>query len=421
MNETLKIQPTLEEPIVSDKYDLGSDPMPIQGLSDPEYYEKELELIWKRQWMYVGKEQYLPTPGSYFVKELPFAKTSIVIVRGRDNKVRAFHNVCSHRCNKLVWEESGKTNTMRCRFHGWVFGLDGKLEAVTDEQFFPKLDKDELGLVPVHCDVWEGFIMINLCPDPEPPLTLREYFGDFYDGLQGFPFYEMTREYKWVGEINCNWKLLRDAFCEVYHVAFIHPKTAAESFTSKAVPTVRSLSQVVTDYCAQYSMAANMDFFPPPTQALAFQLGGSAVQNTSQERFTEESGVKGLPKLINPSRALNWAGDLNFFFPSLGIPVFPGQYVLNHFMPVSPTRCRYELHLCFREPQNATERWTQEVSHTFFWSGVGEDLKTLENTQDVIESGAIKNFTLSDQETGVRQNHELVQKACGPYPDSKNA
>ena len=79
-----------------------------------------------------------------------------------DGEVRAFHNICRHRGNKLVWndypreETSGTCRQFTCKYHGWRYDLDGALTFVQQEGEFFDLDKSDYGLVPVHCDVWAG-------------------------------------------------------------------------------------------------------------------------------------------------------------------------------------------------------------------------------------------------------------------------
>jgi phenylpropionate dioxygenase-like ring-hydroxylating dioxygenase large terminal subunit len=81
--------------------------VPIEPYILPEYFELERERIFRRTWLNVGRVEELPNPGDYLVKDLPVCNTSIVVVRGKDSRIRAFHNVCSHRCNKLVWDGGG--------------------------------------------------------------------------------------------------------------------------------------------------------------------------------------------------------------------------------------------------------------------------------------------------------------------------
>ena len=119
--------------------------------------------------------------GSYFTKDLDAARTSVVVVRDRDGEVRAFHNMCRHRGNKLVWtdyptqETSGTCRQFTCKYHGWRYGLDGGLTFVQQEDEFFDLDKADYGLAPVQTEVWEGFVFVNL--DNSNTTPVREYLG----------------------------------------------------------------------------------------------------------------------------------------------------------------------------------------------------------------------------------------------------
>ena len=150
--------------------ELGTGPVSYEDSISPEFYELERDAIFKRAWLNVGRVEQLPRNGSYFTKELHVANTSIVVVRDMDGQVRAFHNICRHRGNKLVWtdypgeETNGTCRQFTCKYHGWRYDLDGAFTFVQQESEFFDLDKNDYGLVPVHCDVWEGFIFINLAP-----------------------------------------------------------------------------------------------------------------------------------------------------------------------------------------------------------------------------------------------------------------
>ena len=164
----------------------------VRGLESPEFYELEREAIFKRAWLNVGRVEDLPRKGSYFTKELEAAGTSIVVVRGSDGQVRAFHNICRHRGNKLVWrdyprrETSGTCRQFTCKYHGWRYDLDGALAFVQQESEFFDLDKNDYGLVPVHCDTWSGFVFVNVAKTPRQ--SLREFLGPMITALEGYPF-----------------------------------------------------------------------------------------------------------------------------------------------------------------------------------------------------------------------------------------
>src|SRR5215467_13467443 len=206
--------------------ELGTGPVSFDDSISPAFYELEREAIFKRAWLYVGRLEQLPRNGSYFTKELPGLRCSLIVSRDLDGRVRAFHNVCRHRGNKLVWEGTpggetcGSARQFVCKYHGWRYGLDGACTYVHQENEFFDLRKDELRLAPLHCDTWAGFIFVNLAREPRQPL--RDYLGTMVGALEGYPFHQMTERYSFRAENNSNWKVFIDAFQEYYHVPPLH-------------------------------------------------------------------------------------------------------------------------------------------------------------------------------------------------------
>src|SRR3954449_12796502 len=160
----------------TEHYGLGTGPISYEDSISPEHYELERDAIFRRTWLNVGRVDQLPRTGSYFTRELDAARTSVIVVRGSSGDVRAFHNICRHRGNKLVWndypreETSGTCRQFTCKYHGWRYDLEGQLTFVQQESEFFDLDKAEFGLVPVRTDVWAGFIFVNLDTANETPV-----------------------------------------------------------------------------------------------------------------------------------------------------------------------------------------------------------------------------------------------------------
>src|SRR5262245_31601121 len=94
--------------------ELGTGPIPIKRYVSRDYFEKERERIFRTAWLNIGRVEQLPKPGDYFVKELAICNTSILVVRGKDGTIRAFHNMCSHRGNQLVWNRKGTCQAFSC-------------------------------------------------------------------------------------------------------------------------------------------------------------------------------------------------------------------------------------------------------------------------------------------------------------------
>ena len=113
---------------------LGTGPIPVEVFTSEERFEQEREHVFKKVWLNVGRVEQIPNPGDYFVKDLAMCQTSILVVRGKDGQVHAFHNMCSHRGNKIAWDQQGTCQMFTCKFHGWSYALDGSLKFVPDEE-----------------------------------------------------------------------------------------------------------------------------------------------------------------------------------------------------------------------------------------------------------------------------------------------
>ena len=130
------------------------------------------------------------------------------MVRGKDNIIRAFHNVCSHRGNPVVWEDRGRCpGLFVCHFHAWSYDTTGKLIKITDKDHFFGVERDGNGLSEIALDSWQGFIFINL--NPTPKQTLAEFLSPASDAMQGYPFDKLHFTYLYKVEENFNWKLLQ--------------------------------------------------------------------------------------------------------------------------------------------------------------------------------------------------------------------
>mgnify|MGYP002682968040 CR=1 FL=1 len=126
---------------------LGTKPVSYYDSISQEFYDKEQQAIFLRTWLNIGRVEDLPRNGSYFTRELEWAKKSILVTKDGSGKVRAFHNICRHRGNKLVWtdfpreETSGTCRQFVCKYHGWKYELDGSLTFVQQEDEFFGLDR----------------------------------------------------------------------------------------------------------------------------------------------------------------------------------------------------------------------------------------------------------------------------------------
>ncbi len=375
--------------------ELGTGLVSTEPCIAPEYFERERDSIFRRCWLNVGRVEQLPAPGSYFVKELAVCKASIVIVRGKDDDIRAFHNVCSHRANKLVWDSSGTCRGFSCKFHGWTYDLAGRLTGVPDEKRFYNFNKCEHGLKAVAIDVWQGFIFVNLSPHPEQ--SLRDYLGELGQRLDDYPFMEMTTCYAYHGTFNANWKIGVSAFNEGYHLGFVHTQTGGMSLRAKENRFGRPIWVGLYDRHHTFSFFGNPEFKMTPVERIAAHYGAMMSQ-----------GARGFPLGANPSAHDKWALDANVIFPNFFIDVFQGSYFTYNFWPLSVDKTYYEMRSYYFPPRKASERFTQEFSRVWLRELLLEDLQMIEQSQLGVASGARPFFVLQDGEICVRHHMKVV-------------
>jgi phenylpropionate dioxygenase-like ring-hydroxylating dioxygenase large terminal subunit len=380
--------------------ELSTDPIPLEPYLSERQFELERERIWPHVWLMMGRVEEIAEPGQYFVKDIPICNASILVVRGKDGKVRAFHNVCSHRGNQVCWEERGAASALKCRFHGFIYDLDGALRSVPDEQMFFNLDKRANGLTPVATDIWEGFIFINL--DPHPRETLKEYLGEVGERLSGHPFHEAPRYYEYKAELRCNWKVVIYGFLEAWHVVFLHDKSAGELFGSKENPFGHNLLIKLSDKHRFISLYGNPDYQATPVGGMAFRFGKSLMQ--------VESDTSKMLRTMNPTRSPCWSFDLNNIFPNFQLNVVNGAWYCHRFWPLAVDRTIWESRMYFPPPANAGERFFQEYSKVTTRNVLLEDGSLLEKTQAVMASGAKRHWHLQDEEIAIRHFHDVVQK-----------
>ena len=386
---------------------LGTAPVRAEVFTSEEQFELERERIFKKVWLNVGRVEQLPNPGDYFVKDIAMCQTSILVVRGKDGQVHAFHNMCSHRGNKIAWDQQGTCQMFTCKFHGWAYALDGSLKFVPDEENFFDLQKDKLGMTPVACDVWQGFIFINI--DPNPQESLRDYLGGLGRDLDGYPFDEISATCgTWTTEVKANWKVVKDAFQEGYHLGFLHKRSIPDSFTSTENPYGHFLDVRLHGRHGSASAYGNKNIQPPPVAALAFRHGTFLIRE-DYETNRRQSGA-------NPLGHKDWMIDLNVIFPCFFVDVSESSYFTHNFWPVAVDRTIWQSTQYFPKAKTAGQRFMQEYGHVLFRDIILEDGRTLEEIQSMLSSGAKKEFPLQDQEIFVRHSHHVVEQMINGQP-----
>ncbi|MGV9797477.1 aromatic ring-hydroxylating oxygenase subunit alpha [Mycobacterium sp. NPDC003449] len=206
--------------------DIAADRYPMNITTDryvdPDYVERERDNIWLRVWQVAGRESELGDVGDW--KEYRLLDQSFLLVRGKDHRIRGFVNACRHRGNILCRGTGNAKRGIVCQYHLWSYDLTGKLKGVLreEENELAAPDKEGLGLHEVAVECFGGFIFLN--PDPQAA-PLAEFLGaDVVDLLTPYHLEEMVTVLDVREALDCNWKVVMDAFEEGYHISGIHPQ-----------------------------------------------------------------------------------------------------------------------------------------------------------------------------------------------------
>jgi phenylpropionate dioxygenase-like ring-hydroxylating dioxygenase large terminal subunit len=369
----------------------------VGSLLTAENFAKEKETIWQKAWMSIGHTMDAPEKGSYFVYDLPTFKISLLVVRGQDEKVRVFHNVCRHRGNKIIREGSGKKTVFTCNFHGWNFGIDGKLRNITDAKEFENCDPDQLGLIEVNSEIWNSFIFINLAEKPH--CSLQEWLGPMFSQYNDyFEHQEKVASFKAV--VHGNWHLAVNAFTEGYHTLYLHKSTARDYQGGKTNPDRHRPQIEIFDRHHRYSAPGNPDKIFVRGEKIAAKYGRLMIP-------AFDFNTEGLPPGINPSLHDKWAFDVVEFFPNVVMLIGNCWHNEITYWPIDEGKTLITNQAWAYKTKNLGER----ISRSYFRARVRdvfrEDLNTIEAQHAALSSGVMDEVILSRQEMALRHHYTV--------------
>jgi phenylpropionate dioxygenase-like ring-hydroxylating dioxygenase large terminal subunit len=207
----------------------GLEPtLPSSWYRSERVFGLEKERIFLREWLCVGREEEWPSPGSSRV--LDVLGESVLVVRNRENQLRAFYNVCRHRgsrlCNPGLDMPGGVVaGRIMCPYHQWTYDLDGKLLAAPHLTTEPGFDKSAFSLYPVGVETWGGFVFLHLTPGAAKPFTSQA--GGVPERVRRYPLSELRIGHTIEYPVAANWKVLCENYNECYHCAGVHPELCA--------------------------------------------------------------------------------------------------------------------------------------------------------------------------------------------------
>lgn len=404
MNETTAMPWTLAHP------ELGTDPVSVEPLISPEFFARERDEVFARAWLLVARDTDLPEPGSWTTVDIPSPHAAVLLTRADDGAVRAFHNTCQHRGGRLAHARCGHSKGFDCPLHGWVYDLHGQLAYVPIANGFATLPRDRLALKTIACEVWEGFVFINL--DPEPAVGLRDFLGDpvrdgyagYFDGLEEAAHYAI--------ETHTNWKTMLDVSLEAYHALSIHPIHPVLDDENKEVGVPAALPEIkvcgLDLFRLHRQISAPGNPFRPqsPVEQLMVKYG----VDSSFTYPTMGGKAAGLPAMVNPQGQDFWSFDVLGLFPNTIVLTGRGLAVTISMWPRALDRSFFEIRLYMTPITNMAQRVAREALIAMTRDVMREDLDHVEPQQSALYAGAITHLHLCDEEMAVRHGYAVLDR-----------
>lgn len=404
-------------------FDIGQGPMevdptimdsgrvPVDVYASDEWFARESN-VFAKVWLHAGRVERLEKPGDWFLFEMPAIPASIIVVKGRDGEVRAFHNVCSHRGMKLVWNKTGGGGKFSCPYHAWTYDDRGQLAGLPRASAFPCVDRKDSGLTPVHCEVWQGFIF--LCLAKTPGQTLREYLGPIPDRLSDIPFGQYGFTAKLTAEVDSNWKFGIEAASESYHVPAVHSATIGTMLNSAENPTGDNLAWAPMGPHRMATIGYNRDYrFPDHRLVQNFAAANVAGMLQTGE---EGGGLANHPQ-VNRAGHKDFGNDQYFLFPNMSIVIAHTGWWYTSYVPLARDRFQWSIVFHYERPRTAREMFCLTQSVVFQRDLLTEDNVRFPYQQELMTSGAKSFFQFGEPELLLRHLHAVMATAIRSTTD----
>ncbi|QEX17058.1 (2Fe-2S) ferredoxin [Hypericibacter terrae] len=358
--------------------------LPAWTYNNAEFFALEREHLLLNQWQLVCHQSEIRDAGSYATFD--FLGERALVVRGEDGEIRAFHNVCRHRAAAVARGDFGRCEgaALRCFYHGWTYGLDGRLKAVPGEKQFPGLDKATHGLHPLPFEIWQGFVFVKF---REGGPSIAERMAPYAAELDQYRIPEMEpRDKLYFIEVPVDWKNMMDNFLEGYHVPVGHP----------------GLYRL-------FGNSYDLDVKPGDVSRAVAQLRDRPSPNWSERHYQRL-----LPDLdyLTPERQRAWT--FYGLLPNIGFDIYPDQIDYFHAVPLGPGRCalRGRSYKLAGLPTDLERRLKacRYLSWRVNWPVFNEDNFLIESVQRGLESSSYEVGVLSEKEICVRQLHDQVRR-----------
>jgi len=344
--------------------------LPSRWYMDPQFLEFEKEKIFWRTWQALGRMEEISRPGDFLTSEIH--GEPIVVTHGTDGALRALSNVCRHRAGPVAIGK-GNRKSLQCRYHGWTYGLDGRLQTQPEFEGVENWNKSEICLPSFQVQTWGPYFFVNLSSDSVP---LSSMLGKIPDEVkeQGFHLDGMQllerREYV----VACNWKVYIDNYLEGYHIPMAHPGLFREV----------DYSQYRIDTFRYYSSAY------APIRPLK-----EGEEHGRDRRYVRSEAE---------SKALYY-----WIFPNFMINIYPDNLQANIIVPLGPDKTLTIFEWFFHGPGTGEGWESLQQSISFSDQVQKEDMEICGSVQLGLKSKTYTHGRFSvRRENGVHHFHQLL-------------
>jgi ethylbenzene dioxygenase alpha subunit len=329
-----------------------------------EIYERELEQIFARCWLFVAHDSQVEKPGDFIITSM--GEDGVIVARGQDKRVRVFLNACPHRGNKVCFADVGATRSFICNYHGWAFGLDGALRGMPEQALYeatPGFDMKDWGLKQARVESYKGLVFATF--DDTAP-SLGDYLGDFRWYLDAVLDVEeggtefLPGATRWT--MQCNWKVAADNFAgDIYHALWTH--------LGGAKPTLDAYGGVKIDHENSYQVNVN---------GHGWEFGNNMIGNAATMGDREllrymKSRADSIAARLGDFRKNMWgAVSSATIFPNFSF--LPGYFTFRTFQPKGPTQIEIMAWTLVPKnmPDDIKDRFRRGAMRTFSPAGILE-------------------------------------------------
>lgn len=340
--------------------------LPARYYTDPGMVARDRAAIFDQGWQLIAHVSRLRRSGDHVVSD--FAGLPVLAVRAEDGEIRAFHNVCRHRAGPIAQCDGLGAKSLRCRYHGWNYGLDGVLRSAPEMKDVADFNVADIRLPQLRTRTWQGLVFATVSEDTAE-------FDDLVAGIEarigasaGLERYGHHQHVAY--DVACNWKGYVDNYLEGYHVPHIHPE----------------LNRML-DY-------------------------RSYVTTTAQWHSLQFSPLESAEGLYGDGDALYY-----WLWPNTMLNILPGRLQTNRVVPLGVDRCRVEFDFYYADDDSDAARTRREADLDFSDVVQAEDLAICADVQRGLASGSYVPGRLNPlRENAVHHFHELLRSAYRANP-----